>query len=69
MVAARVILAVVDAVRNAIRMLKPDQITKDLDAVAVYLNKEVPSFNGKLAWVGSAGVAANRCATPPIIPS
>jgi len=46
-----------DAVRKAISSLNPDQITKDLDAVADYVRK-LPACNGKLAvggfcWGGS----------------
>jgi carboxymethylenebutenolidase len=40
-----------DAVRTAIRNLKPDQITADLDAVADYVTK-LPSSNGKLVVAG-----------------
>ena len=40
-----------DAVRKAIASLKPDQITKDLDAVVEFVSK-LPACNGKVAVAG-----------------
>jgi carboxymethylenebutenolidase len=41
-----------DAVRKSIQSLKPADITRDLDAVANYLTKDVSACNGKLAVAG-----------------
>src|ERR1043165_6999524 len=40
-----------DAVRKAISSLKPEQITKDLNAVAEYVSK-LPAANGKVVVMG-----------------